>query len=91
LAAEKKPKGQELTLTDKYLNRLLSTERIIVEHALASVKRCHIVKDLFRNTKVGFTDLVMEVACALHNLRVDFRHPLPTINILSLATRRPEN
>jgi hypothetical protein len=49
------------------------------------VKRCHIVKDLFRNTKVGFTDLVMEVACALHNLRMDFRHPVPTVNILALA------
>lgn len=71
-------------MADKYLNRLLSSERIVVEHTLSGVKRCHIVKDLFRNTKVGFTDLVMEVACALHNLRVDFRHPVPTVNILAL-------
>ncbi len=67
------------------MNRLLSSERIVVEHALSGVKRCHIVKDVFRNTKVGFTDRVMEVACALHNLRVDFRHPVSTVNILSLA------
>jgi hypothetical protein len=72
-------------VADKLLNRLLSTERIVVEHTLSGVKRCHIVKDLFRNTKVGFTDLVMDVACALHNLRVDFRHPVPTVDILTLA------
>ncbi len=64
---------------------MLATERIIVEHTLAGVKRCHGVKDVFRNTKVGCTDLVMEVACALHNLRVDVRHPVPTIDILSPA------
>jgi len=72
-------------MTDKFWNRLLSTERIVVEHTLSGVKRCHIVKDLFRNTKGGFTDLAMEVACALHNLRVDFRHPVPTANILALC------
>jgi hypothetical protein len=41
-----------------------------VEHALAGVKRCHAVKDVFRNTKEGDSDSVMEAACALHNLRV---------------------
>lgn len=91
MAAEKKPQGQDLTLADKFVNRLLSAERIVVEHALSGVKRCHSVKDLFRNTKVGFTDLVMEVACALHNLRVDFRHPIPTIDIVAwLAKAYPE-
>ena len=85
MAAEKKPRGQDLTLADKFLNRLFSIERIVVEHVLSGVKRCHIVKDVFRNTKADFTDLVMEVACALHNLRVDFRHPIPTVDILALA------
>jgi hypothetical protein len=36
-----------------------------------------IIKALFRNTKPGFSDNVMEVACALHNLRVHIRQPLP--------------
>jgi hypothetical protein len=70
---------------DKALNHLLSGVRIVVEHAIAGVKRCRIVKDEFRNTKAGFTDLVIEVACALHNLRMDFRHPVPTLDILALA------
>jgi hypothetical protein len=83
LGSRKKPQGQELSLADKRSNRLLSAERIVVEHTLSGVKRCHIVKDVFRNTKVGVSDLVMEVACALHNLRVGVRHPIPTLAILS--------
>jgi hypothetical protein len=44
-----------------------------VEHALAGAKRCRIVKDVLRNTKEGISDAAMEVACGLHNLRVDHR------------------
>ncbi len=44
-----------------------------VEHALAGVKRCHIVADLYRNTKAGFEDAVMLLACGLHNFRVSCR------------------
>ena len=77
----KKPKGQLLSLADTLLNTLLSSSRIVVEHTLAGVKRCHIVKDIFRNTKAGFSDVVMEITCALHNLRVHFRHPLLTFNL----------
>lgn len=80
---KKKPKGHALSAADKRLNVLLSSARMVVEHSLSGVKRCHIVKDVFRNTKKGFSDLVMEVACALHNFRVDSRHPVPTLNILA--------
>ena len=83
---KKKPRGQDLSIADHVLNALLSSARIVVEHTLAGVKRCHIVKDVFRNTKAGFTDLVMEVACALHNLRVSFRQPLPVFTIWHLLT-----
>jgi hypothetical protein len=57
------------------LNRIISSVRIKVEHAIAGVKRCRIVKDILRLTKTGIADLVMENACALHNLRVDMRYP----------------
>jgi DDE superfamily endonuclease len=78
---KKKPKGQDLSVADLFVNELLSSVRIVVEHSLSGVKRCRIVKDVLRNTKAGFSDLVMEVACALHNLRVEFRHPVPTFDI----------
>ena len=44
-----------------------------MEHALAGVKRCRAVKDVFRNTKEGDSDSVMEAASGLHNLRVQSR------------------
>lgn len=56
---------------------------MVVEHALAGVKRCRIVKDLLRLTRTGIADLVMEIACGLHNLRVDCRHPLPNFDLLT--------
>ncbi|MHB8628469.1 MAG: helix-turn-helix domain-containing protein [Aggregatilineales bacterium] len=34
-------------------------------------------------TQAGGSDLVMEVACALPNLCVDFHHPIPTFDILA--------
>jgi hypothetical protein len=49
--------------------------RVRVEHALAGVKRCRIVKDVLRNTAEELSDAVMEAACGLHNLRVDKRYP----------------
>jgi DDE superfamily endonuclease len=72
--------------SDKFLNRIVSGVRIRVEHVIAGVKRCRIVKDVFRNLTEGFSDLVMEVACALHNFRISFRHPQPTVNLLDFIT-----
>jgi len=47
--------------------------RVRVEHALAGVKRCRIVKDVLRNTAAEVSDSAMESACGLHNLRVEKR------------------
>ena len=68
---------------DKFLNRLFSSARVLVENVIAGVKRCRIVKDVLRLTKDGMSDLVMEIACGLHNLRVSCRHPLPTFDVRS--------
>lgn len=65
--------GGELTAAEKRTNRNLSRIRVRVEHALAGVKRCRIVKDVLRNTAEGVSDSVMEAACGLHNLRVENR------------------
>lgn len=78
----KKPKGKALGIADLFFNRLISSVRIQVEHVIASVKRCRIVKDVFRNTTDGMSDLVMRVACALHNWRISFRHPFPSQHLL---------
>jgi len=72
---EKKPRGKELPAEDKIFNKMISGVRVIAEHVIAGVKRLRIVKDVFRNTKERFGDLVMEIACGLHNLRVTLRVP----------------
>jgi DDE superfamily endonuclease len=69
---------------DTFLNHLISSVRIIVENVIAGVKRCRIVKDVLRLTTAGIADMVMEIACGLHNLRVSCRHPLPTFDVRSL-------
>lgn len=66
---KKKPHGGELTPEEKQENRLISSVRIVIEHVISGVKRCRIVKDIFRNTKADYDDLVIEIACALHNFR----------------------
>lgn len=70
---QKKPRGHELSEEDKERNTLISRIRIIVEHVIAGIKRCRIVKDVFRNTKERFADVVMEIACGLHNFRTTLR------------------
>lgn len=83
--SQKKPRGHALSVSDRLLNQLFASGRVIVEHALAGVKRCRIVKDVLRLTKAGISERVMEIACSLHNLRVSCRHPLPTFDLLTLV------
>jgi len=56
------------------MNSILSGIRIVVEHVIAGIKRCRIVKEIFRNTIDGFDDIVMELACGLHNFRNKLRN-----------------
>ena len=53
---KKKPRGGELTAEEKEANSLISKVRVRVEHAIAGIKRCRIVKDVLRNTKQGFAE-----------------------------------
>lgn len=69
---KKKPKGGELTPQEKADNTAISRARIGIEHAIGGVKVYHIVRDTFRNLRDGFADVVMEIACGLHNLRLDY-------------------
>lgn len=70
-------------MSEKFFNTIFSSARVVVEHTIAGVKRCRIVKDVLRLTKDGISDLVMEIACGLHNLRCACRRPLPTVDLLS--------
>jgi hypothetical protein len=65
-----KPRGKPLTAAQKRENKEISSFRIIVEHAIGGAKRCRIVKERFRCYTFGFDDLVMLIACGLHNFRM---------------------
>ena len=69
-----KPQGKELTPEEKAENTLISSIRILMEQIIAGVKRCRIVKDVLRKTKLYFADQVMEIACGLHNFRTTLRY-----------------
>jgi len=71
---KKKPRGRELSPAEKENNRAISKERIGVEHSIGGAKVFHIVRDVYRNHRQSFADLVMETACGLFNLRLDFAH-----------------
>jgi hypothetical protein len=66
----KKPKGGDLTDEQQQQNRMMSSYRVVVEHAICGVKLYRIVKERVRCTKFGFEDTVMRIACGLHNLRI---------------------
>lgn len=41
-----------------------------IEHSLSGAKRVRVLRDILRNFKPDFSDMVMELGCGLHNLRV---------------------
>lgn len=75
---QKKPRGKELTQVQKDGNKLISTVRIMVEHAIGSTKRYRIVKDECRLRKNKYPYKVFAICAALHNFRIEripFNYP----------------
>jgi DDE superfamily endonuclease len=66
----KKLRGEKLTREQQLANQALHHRRLWIEHVNSSVKRCRLVKDRSRLWKEGVRDVVMEICCALHNVRV---------------------
>ncbi len=73
LMPKKKPRGGVLTDEDKAMNRLISSVRIGVEHAIGGMKRFRCVSDIYRN-KNGLDDQLVNVAAGLWNLHVQMTY-----------------
>ena len=58
---KKKPKGGELSEVEKAANKLISQERIYVEHAIRKVKRFRVVRDEYRLAQGIFPTIVSVV------------------------------
>lgn len=69
----KKPRGSALTPEQKAANRRIARDKMRIEHAIGSVKRCRIVKDTLRYWQNTVRDTVMAIAAGLHNLRLRYR------------------
>jgi hypothetical protein len=70
LTPKKATRGKPLTVHDKEENKLISSFRVRVEHAIAGIKRFGILSGVLRNRKIYFDDLVMELGCGLWNFHL---------------------
>jgi hypothetical protein len=66
----RKPRGRKLTRAQKAANRHIARRRVRIEHVNSRVKRCRIVHDPSRLRKTAVHNLLMEVCCALHHVRL---------------------
>ena len=66
LIPKKKPKKGKLTKQQKRYNRMLSSERVMVENILGWLKRFHILTDRYRNRRKRF-GLRFNLIAGIHN------------------------
>jgi hypothetical protein len=65
----KKPRNGELTKIQKRENKLQASKRVTVEHIIGKIKVMRIVKEINRNKKQGYRDVVFNIAAALYNFK----------------------
>lgn len=69
----KKHKGLDLDNQQKAYNKEQSQQRVSVEHATRGVKILRIVKEKIRSYLHAWRDLVMYLACAIHNFKIKLK------------------
>lgn len=67
---KKKPKGGSLSEWDKFENRIISMDRVLVEHAIRRIKIHRAAKEVVRNHKIGYRDQIVAIAAGLCNLDI---------------------
>lgn len=67
---KRKPRKKDLSESEKQDNRMISRERVRVEHAIRGMKIWRIAKDIFRNRREGFDDSAVYLAAGLWNFRL---------------------
>lgn len=70
LMPKKGSKKHPLDDADKQNNRLISSVRILVEHAIAGMKRFKVAADIYRNRKPNTDDQFMLLSAGLWNLHL---------------------
>jgi hypothetical protein len=62
--------------TQIQINQAISSLRVRVEHAFASIKRLKIIREKIRLKSYDMRDLMMRIATAMHNFRLGSRKPI---------------
>ena len=57
---------------EKENNRVISSFRVIVEHAIGGIKRFRVLTDVLRNRIGIFDDLVMEIGAGMWNYHLRY-------------------
>lgn len=70
---KRKPRNKELTEFSRKQNKKKSAIRVLVENAIAGIKRLRIVTDVFRNKKKNFDDQTMLISCGLWNYHLSVK------------------
>jgi DDE superfamily endonuclease/Helix-turn-helix of DDE superfamily endonuclease len=70
---KKRTKGNPLTLQDKEHNRLISSIRVVSEHAIAGMKRYKAASDIYRNRLPNLDDLLSLLSAGLWNYHILYR------------------
>jgi hypothetical protein len=73
LIPKKASRGIPLTYMEKEENKTISSFRVVVEHAIAGIKRFKAYADIWRNKIVGLEDRIMRITCGLWNLHIEMR------------------
>lgn len=68
---KKKPKGGALSQSDKENNKVISSFRVVVEHAIGGYKRYKSASDIYRNRTANFDDKLHLVTAGLWNFHLD--------------------
>ena len=69
---KKKSKGKPLTFDEKELNKLISSYRVIVEHAIGGLKRFRCMSEKLRNHKAYIDDTFILLSAGLWNYHLSF-------------------
>jgi len=69
---KKKPRSRKLNGGEKLGNRLISRERVKVEHSIRGIKLFKIVSSTFRGISHSMNQ-TFEIACGLWNLKISKR------------------
>lgn len=66
----KATKNHPLTAEQKAENRMISSIRVVSEHAIGGYKKFRAAADIYRNKLANFDDLLTEVSIGLHNFHL---------------------